>query len=160
MKEKILGEIIRQKIRENGRTAKVICEEMGMSRGNLDKIYHKESLNTDLLAQFCLVLDYDFFQHVNPFRRVNEDASSHTSRFSIVAEDPADYGLASGQVREALSQLDSARQELNFLRTSLGDIKNNLRDKDEIIALQKDKIALQQDKIAFLETRIAALQGD
>lgn len=155
---KILGELIRQKIRENGRTAKTICEEMGMSRGNLDKIYHKESLNTDLLGQFCLVLNYDFFQHVNPFRKDQEEQTSRRSRLSIVA-DESDYAAASVQLRDAMAELDRSKQELSFLRTSVGDIKNNLRDKDQIITLQNDKIALQQDKIMILETKLSQLKG-
>lgn len=57
-----IGEIIRRAVRDDPRSAKEICDIVGMSRGNLDKIYKKDSVNTDLLAKLCTTLNHDFFQ--------------------------------------------------------------------------------------------------
>lgn len=62
-----IGEVIQLKVRNAEKSAIEICRMLGMSRGNLDKIYKKDALATDVLAKFCLVLGYDFFTHVNPF---------------------------------------------------------------------------------------------
>jgi transcriptional regulator with XRE-family HTH domain len=150
---KILGDIIRQKIREDGRTAQSIAQELGMSRGNLDKIYHKGSLNSDLLARLSLVLNYDFFRHVNPFRM--EDHSNvrpFIPQHGRVAEPQAPYHTPGDQVRDLSLDLDRAVRELEFLEQNLTDLKKSLADKDEIIALQKDKIA-------YLTERLDSLKG-
>lgn len=150
---KLLGEIIRQKIREDGRTAKVICAELGMSRGNLDKIYHKDSVNTDLLAKFSEVLKYDFFVHVNPFRQNELGRSGGPSRFSVVEDENA-ADVAQEKLREVYDKLGRQQQEVEFLRGSLQDIKSHLADKDEIIGLQKDKINYQKGEIEWLASEL------
>jgi len=125
-----------------------------MSRGNLDKIYHKDSVNTDLLAKFCLVLNHDFFAHVNPFRRAEGDGSRRLPRLSVVAEDDV-YEVAAGRLQAGMAQLERATQELDFLRQALQDAKSSHKDKDEIISLMKDKIAYQKGEIARLEEELA-----
>jgi transcriptional regulator with XRE-family HTH domain len=155
MKEsRILGEIIRQKIREDGRTAQVIALELGMSRGNLDKIYHKESVNSDLLARLCISLNYDFFQHVNPFRS-DEFALSRGIHPAVGrAEDPqSQYLSPSEQIRDLTTELDRNARELEFLEQNLRDLKKSLADKDEIISLQKDKIAYLTEQLDELKEK-------
>ncbi|MEM0996665.1 MAG: hypothetical protein AAGN35_06285 [Bacteroidota bacterium] len=153
-KSKILGEVIRQKIREDGRTAQSIAQELGMSRGNLDKIYHKESLNSDLLARLSLALNYDFFMHVNPFR---QDEHSNIRQFvpqhGRAAEAQAPYHTPADQIRELELELDRAVRELEFLEQNLSDIKKSLADKDEIIALQKDKIGYLTERLNNLKDK-------
>ena len=150
---KRLGEVIRQKIREDGRTAKVICEELGMSRGNLDKIYHKDSLNTDLLAKLSVVLNYDFFTHVNPYRKGEVEGIRRLARFKTSVSDEA-FEAANNRLQEGLIQLERAEQELEYLRASLKDAKSAHQDKDEIISLMRDKTAQQDEKISGLEVEL------
>ena len=154
----ILGEIIRQKIRADGRTAKVICEELGMSRGNLDKIYHKESINSDLLAKISISLGYDFFKHVNPFRKEELENGAATMWTSGVKEEYTNQS-AHKKLREAMQKLDRVKQELTYLKNAVEDAKRSLNDKDEIIALMKDKLANQQKLIASLEAEAEQLRG-
>lgn len=147
-KSKVLGELVRQKIREDGRTAQSIALELGMSRGNLDKIYHKESLNSDLLARLSLSLNYDFFQHVNPFR--SEEFSNVRGYYPNQGrvEDPQmPYQSPSEQIRELMQELDRNTRELEYLEQNLVDVKKSLADKDEIISLQKEKIAYLTERL-------------
>jgi|GEM_PF-5426610 len=146
-----LGEIIRQKIRSDGRTAKVICEELGMSRGNLDKIYHKESINSDLLAKISLSLGYDFFKHVNPFRK-SELEQGGAANWNQGNPDEIGYNSVHHQLRDCTQQLERCQQELNFLRTGVEDAKRSLSDKEEIISLMKDKLKTQQAMIDTLQS--------
>ena len=151
--EKILGDYIRQKVREDGRTAQVISDELGMTRGNLDKIYHKDSLNTDQLAQFCGVLNYDFFRHINPFRadevdKVRQLHPYQHAKHLETGEAQEVYETPGNQIEKCLRDLQAAHRELNFLQQNLQDIKSNVEDKDEIVALQKDKIRYLTDQLA------------
>lgn len=147
---KLLGEIIRQKIREDGRTAKVVCAELGMSRGNLDKIYHKDSVNTDLLAKISEVLGYDFFVHVNPFRREELARGRTGSPFSLV-EGNSEISAAEEKLGEAHAELERLEQEMAFLKANLQDLKTHLADKDAIISLQQDKVAYLTGEIQRLK---------
>jgi transcriptional regulator with XRE-family HTH domain len=147
-KSKVLGELVRQKIRENGRTAQSIALELGMSRGNLDKIYHKDSLNSDLLARLSLSLNYDFFQHVNPFRTEEFSKARSSSNQRGRLEDPQmPYHSPSEQIRELMQELDRNSRELDYMEQNLIDVKKSLADKDEIISLQKDKIAYLTERL-------------
>lgn len=137
----LIGEIIRQKIREDGRTAKEICDAVDMSRGNLDKIYHKDSLATDLLAKFCEVLKYDFFVHVNPYKYNSQNRDYSTG------EPEHGYMSEALELRAVKDKLRALERELTFLDQSIADLKSNLRDKDEIISLQKDKIAMLEEAL-------------
>ena len=154
----ILGEIIRQKIRADGRTAKVICEELGMSRGNLDKIYHKESVNSDLLAKISLALGYDFFKHVNPFRK-DEVENGAPAIWTDGVKEEYTYNSAHKKLRDAMQKLERLKQELAYLKTAVDDAKRSLNDKDEIIALMKDKMESQSRLIESLEAEAERLRG-
>ncbi len=153
----ILGELIRQKIRADGRTAKVICEELGMSRGNLDKIYHKESVNSDLLAKISLSLGYDFFKHVNPFRKEELENGTPDVWVEGVKEEYT-YNSVHNKLKDAMHKLDLCKQELNFLRIAVSNAKGSLSDKDDIIALLRDKLAIQQRQIDSLQAEICDLR--
>lgn len=142
--------MIRQKIRADGRTAKVICEELGMSRGNLDKIYHKESINSDLLAKISMTLGYDFFKHVNPFRK-DELENGTPAVWAEGVKEEYTYNSVHNKLRDAMQKLDRCKQELNFLKTAVEDAKRSLNDKDEIIVLMKDKLSVQQRLIDSLQ---------
>lgn len=150
--------MIRQKIRADGRTAKVICEELGMSRGNLDKIYHKESINSDLLAKISMTLGYDFFKHVNPFRK-DELENGTPAVWAEGVKEEYTYNSVHNKLRDAMQKLDRCKQELNFLKTAVEDAKRSLNDKDEIIVLMKDKLSVQQRLIDSLQAEIDRLKG-
>lgn len=154
----ILGEIIRQKIRADGRTAKVICELLGMSRGNLDKIYHKESINSDLLAKVSVALGYDFFKHVNPFRK-DELENGTPAIWAEGVKEEYTYNSVHNKLRDAVQKLESCQQELNYLKIAVEDAKRSLNDKDEIIALMKEKLESHQRQIGTLEAEIAVLRS-
>ncbi len=154
----ILGELIRQKIRADGRTAKVICEELGMSRGNLDKIYHKESVNSDLLAKISTSLGYDFFKHVNPFRKEELENGVPAAWVEGVKEEYT-YNSVHNKLRDSMLKLDLCKQELNYLKAAVEDAKRGLNDKEEIIALMKDKLAVQQRRIDSLQVEVEELRA-
>jgi hypothetical protein len=133
----LIGEIIRQKIKEDRRTAKVICAELKMSRGNLDKIYHKTFLSTKLIARFSKVLNYDLSVHVGANARSENDEEDD----DLVGERPQHFG-DSIDVRIAKEQIRSLERELGHLDRTISVLQNQLHDKEEIVNLQKDKINL------------------
>ena len=156
MIEKI-GEIIRNRVKSDGRTAKIICAEMEMSRGNLDKIYHKESLSTDLLAQFSTVLNYDFFEHVNPFR--NGDLLPERGVIPLgKVQKEITLKAVSREVESFSDQLIIAEKELEYAKENLSIARSSLQDKEEIIQLQKEKILQMENNIHHQREEIQNLR--
>jgi DNA-binding Xre family transcriptional regulator len=134
-----LGEIIRRRIKEDPRTAREICSEVGMTRGNLDKIYKKDAVNTDLLAKLCIVLDYDFFQYVNPFTIAQRKLKG--PQISGV-EEPDEYDWEDTQQRiyRIMAELGEARKELAHMEENLASHKVSLNDKERLISYLEGEI--------------------
>jgi DNA-binding Xre family transcriptional regulator len=139
----ILGEIIRRAIRDDDRSAKEICDVLGMSRGNLDKIYKKDSINTDLLALLCTTLNHDFFQYVNPFVLAEREQSV----FYNVEDGLGQYRSPINRLNRCMIELHDTQKDLDHLDRQIALIKTQLSDKDKIISLQSDKIDQLQQKL-------------
>lgn len=143
-----LGELIRIKIRDDHRSVKFICAELGMTRGNLDKIYKKDSINTDLLARISALLDFDFFRYVNPFRKEELEMESPT----LLKDGSATFSTPKGKLYKCLQDLHESQKDLDHIEKQFGQLKAHVYDKNQIIELQRDKIKL-------LEQEIQALKG-
>jgi DNA-binding Xre family transcriptional regulator len=131
-----LGEIIRRAVRDDQRSAKDICDAVGMSRGNLDKIYKKDSINTDLLARLCTTLQHDFFQYVNPFVTPEKDGP----RLYGAEDDPGEQRTPMSRLKRCMGDLHDAQKDLNHMERELGQIQARLSDKDLVIKLYAEKI--------------------
>lgn len=59
-----IGEIIEQKLREQGRTKVWFAERLCYERGNIYRILQKESLDAVLLWRISLILNHNFFQDI------------------------------------------------------------------------------------------------
>ena len=64
-KEIHIGKIIRDKLREQGRTATWLAKQIPCSKNHIYKILSKSSINTDLLQRISQILDYNFFKTFN-----------------------------------------------------------------------------------------------
>ncbi|MBR4219182.1 MAG: helix-turn-helix transcriptional regulator [Bacteroidales bacterium] len=58
-----IGHIIKQKLKEQGRTAAWLARQIPCSSNHIFKIFRKYTLSTDLLQRISRILDYNFFQH-------------------------------------------------------------------------------------------------
>ena len=56
-----IGNIIHQKLREQGRTAAWLAKQIPCTRNNVFKIMRKSHISTDLLLRISKILDYNFF---------------------------------------------------------------------------------------------------
>ena len=56
-----LGNLIAQQLIKVGMTKAEFGRRIGTSRQNVNTILKKQSINTELLIQICIVLDYNFF---------------------------------------------------------------------------------------------------
>lgn len=139
-----LGELIRRRIRDDSRSAQEICDALGMSRGNLDKIYKKDSLNTDLVARLCVLLKFDFFEYVNPFQMAGVDGGP---RRPGADEDFAEYRTPITRLQKCIGDLHDAQRELDQLEKEVVMLRSHLQDKDQIIALMRDKVGLLEQRI-------------
>lgn len=57
-----IGQCIREKVDEQGKTTVWLARELGCHRTNLYKIYDKRTIDTGILLRISRILDYDFFQ--------------------------------------------------------------------------------------------------
>ena len=56
-----IGQLIKQRLKERGRTVVWFAKQLSCSRTNVYKIFEKTSLDTADLLRISLILDYDFF---------------------------------------------------------------------------------------------------
>ncbi len=56
-----IGSVIRQKVSEKGFTVTWLAGQLAYSRTNVYKIFHKRSIDTDVLMKISRILDFDFF---------------------------------------------------------------------------------------------------
>jgi DNA-binding Xre family transcriptional regulator len=141
-----LGEVIRRKIRDDRRSAQEICNELGMSRGNLDKIYKKDSINTDLLAKLCVLLQFDFFEYVNPFRMAGADVEPKY----LASEDAETYRTPMTRLQKCMGELQDTTKELDRVEQEVVYLRSANRDKEKIIGLQQDQIDYLKRKLEGL----------
>lgn len=84
-----IGELIKKKMEEDGRSIAVIRELCGIGRTNLDHIYKRESMDTALLLTISQVLNYDFFRHYSaliPFAKSDVPAPEDSQIHAIAEE--------------------------------------------------------------------------
>jgi hypothetical protein len=146
---KSLGELIRLKIRDDNRSAKEICAALGMSRGNLDKIYKKDSLNSDLLAKVSVLLNHDFFQYVNPFRKAELELEG-----PILMDGNNEYRTPTGKLHKCLAELHESQKDLDYLEKQFAQLKAHLIDKDRIINLLNDSLFDKKREIETLKEQL------
>ncbi len=56
-----IGQLIKQKMEEEGKTVSWLARELSYCRTNVYKIYDKKSIDTDLLLRISALLGYNFF---------------------------------------------------------------------------------------------------
>ncbi|WP_366926729.1 helix-turn-helix domain-containing protein [uncultured Bacteroides sp.] len=56
-----IGQLIFQKMKERHISVVDLAKKMNCSRTNIYKIFEKESIDTQLLFRFSIILDFDFF---------------------------------------------------------------------------------------------------
>ena len=56
-----IGNLIRQKVKEQNKTSVWLAEQLSCSRTNVYKLYDKKSIDTDILFRISSILKFDFF---------------------------------------------------------------------------------------------------
>ncbi|MCC8087792.1 MAG: hypothetical protein LIO79_00755 [Rikenellaceae bacterium] len=59
------GELIERTLREQGRTVTWFARQLCCTRPNVYKIFHKESIDTQLLLRISRILGHDFFLDIS-----------------------------------------------------------------------------------------------
>ena len=60
-----IGNCIREKLREDGRSVSWFAEKICCTRTHVYKIFKKESIDTALLERISRVLSHDFFEDMS-----------------------------------------------------------------------------------------------
>lgn len=65
-----IGQLIKQKMEEEGKTVSWLARNLSYCRTNVYKIYDKKSIDTDLLMRISALLEYNFFlDYTNEFNK-------------------------------------------------------------------------------------------
>jgi plasmid maintenance system antidote protein VapI len=62
-----IGEIICQKLKEEGRSKKWLAERVHCDQSNLCKILQKSSMDTDLFLKISFAVQHDFLQYLSGY---------------------------------------------------------------------------------------------
>ncbi len=58
-----IGHVIKNELKNQGRTITWLSKQLGYTRQNLYKIFERKWIYTDLLYKISQIMHYDFFQH-------------------------------------------------------------------------------------------------
>lgn len=64
-----IGELIRQKMKEQRRSVVWMAQQLSCSRANVYKMLDKYSIDTEVLAKISLLLHFDFFSFYSDYIR-------------------------------------------------------------------------------------------
>ncbi len=59
----LIGKLIKEKLEEQHHTVTWLSREIPCSRANIYKIFHKHSIDTEMLTRISRILHFDFFQY-------------------------------------------------------------------------------------------------
>jgi hypothetical protein len=62
-----IGNLIREKMKENGQTASWLAQKMHCHPSNIQKIFLKHHIYTTTLLRISIILKYDFFAHYSDY---------------------------------------------------------------------------------------------
>ena len=58
-----IGQLIREQLKADKRSASWLAREIGCSRNHVYKIFNKPSLDADLILKISIAMNYNFFQY-------------------------------------------------------------------------------------------------
>ncbi|MDR1199146.1 MAG: XRE family transcriptional regulator [Prevotellaceae bacterium] len=70
-----IGQLICNKLKENGRSVSWLAKQVYCDRSNLRKMLKNNHIYSELLLRISITLDYDFFAHYSSFIRNKENLS-------------------------------------------------------------------------------------
>jgi transcriptional regulator with XRE-family HTH domain len=138
--EILIGQKIKEVVIARGMKINEFAKQINMVRQNAYKIFAKQKIDTKLLIRISEILDYDFFQYIQP--------NLSNPKTQLIANELVDKSKISEEAYQALHQhcqkleneLQLARQENNYLK--------------KIIDLMEDKVKLISAKLPENESKI------
>ena len=67
IKKPHVGNVIKAKLKEQGRTVTWLAKQLSFTRENLYNIFNKEYISTNLLLRISEILGYDFFNDFSQY---------------------------------------------------------------------------------------------
>jgi plasmid maintenance system antidote protein VapI len=71
MAEIHIGQLIREKMKEEGRSAAWLAKQLYCNRSNIHKIFQKQTIDTDLLFRISKIMKVDYFEFYSDALHVN-----------------------------------------------------------------------------------------
>jgi transcriptional regulator with XRE-family HTH domain len=137
--EIIIGQKIKEVVIARGMKINEFAKQINMVRQNAYKIFAKQKIDTNLLIRISEILDYDFFQYIQPNlsnqkTQLIDNELVNKSQFNEEA-----YQTLYQRCQKLENELQLARQENNYLK--------------KIIDLMEDKVKLISAKLSETESK-------
>lgn len=120
-----IGKLIRKHLEEVGMTKSEFARRLNTSPQNIYGIFKRKSIDTNLLKNISIILNYDFFQY-------------YASGALFVSEDRAPYGKGS-----VITALD-LQKDMEKLKKEYESVKTENAYLKEIVQLMKDKLSKKE----------------
>ena len=59
-----VGELIKERLKEEGKSVVWLAQELGCHRTNVYNIFEKSSLDTNILRRISIVIQHNFFEYL------------------------------------------------------------------------------------------------
>jgi transcriptional regulator with XRE-family HTH domain len=117
-----IGKTILKKLEEKGMKKSEFARRINKSRQNVQDIFRRESLDTNLLADVCKVLSFDFFQLLSTEKNSNP---------SLAMEEEPLYKTGKQEGQKQKLQLELLSKELKQAQKEIQKLKkvNGLLEK-------------------------------
>ena len=142
-----VGQAIKKRYEATGMTKTEFGRLIGVPQQHINRIFERDTMETQTLAKICQALDYNFFAlfcefptNVNAYLAAvalgNGDANNNIGEAAVLAEIEL-YKERVGGLKENTSTL---KDQISTLKDTVEQLKSQLRDKDELIAIYKERV--------------------
>lgn len=107
-----IGKVILEKLKEQDISKSEFGRKINRSRQNVQDIFKRESIDTNLLAEVSKVLNFDFFQYLSK----NKEVSTSILMEDIPSYKKSEVDKYKQKAAELNKELKQAQKELAYLK--------------------------------------------
>lgn len=145
-KEVHIGEAIKERFDGVRMTKTEFGRLIGVPQQHVNRIFERNTIDTQRLGRICRVLGFNFFElycnfptgisaNMSAVALGNGDANNNLGEAALLSQ----LEILKVKLEEKEATVSDLRDRIDSLKDNVEQLKSNLRDKDEIINLLKDK---------------------
>lgn len=139
LKKVHIGQVIKEEFDKANMSKSEFARKIGIPQQHINKLFDKESIDTDRLAKICEILNYNFFALYCEF------PTQVSAYLSAVAMGNGDAKNCIGDTA-LLSQLEMLKVELSAAQKTESDLRDQINSHKDTIAQLKDFLSILKEK--------------